>query len=150
LGRSDSVKQGASLEIDPVILRRFAEDYTAAWCSQNPERVASFFAPDASLSVNDGTPAVGRVQIAELAQSFMTTFPDLKVVMDDLRIQPDSHAEYHWTLTGTNTGPGGTGHNVHISGFEKWRIGPDGLIASSQGHFGAAEYQRQLQHGIAS
>jgi hypothetical protein len=35
-------------------------------------------------------------------------------------------------------------------GFEKWRIGADGLIASSQGHFDAAEYRRQLQQGIAS
>ena len=26
--------------------------------------------------------------------------------------------EYHWTLTGTNTGPGGAGHAVRISGFE--------------------------------
>jgi len=138
------------LEIDPIRLRVFAEHYTAAWCSQNPERVASFFSPHASLSVNDGTPAVGRVQIAELAQSFMTAFPDLKVVMDDLRTQPEDYAEYHWTLTGTNTGPEGTGHKVHMSGFEKWRIGADGLIASSQGHFDAAEYQRQLQHGIAS
>jgi len=77
----------------------------------------------------------------------MTTFPDLKVLMDDLRIQID-FAEYHWTLIGTNTGPGGTGHRVRISGFEKWRIGADGLIASSQGHFDAGEYRRQLEQGI--
>jgi predicted ester cyclase len=73
----------------------------------------------------------------------MTAFPDLSVVMDDLLLQGDQ-AEYHWTLTGTNTGPGGSGRRVRISGFEKWRIGCDGLIASSQGHFDAAEYRRQL------
>jgi hypothetical protein len=109
--------------------------------------VAAFFSPSGSLSVNDGTPAVGRLQIAEVARSFMTAFPDLKVAMNDLRIQPES-AEYHWTLTGTNTGPGGTGHKVRISGSEKWCIGSDGLIASSRGHFNAAEYQYQLEHGI--
>jgi len=38
---------------------------------------------------------------------------------------------------------------VHISGFEQWRIGPDGLIAESRGHFDQAEYERQLQHGAA-
>lgn len=77
----------------------------------------------------------------------MTTFPDLKIVMDDLRVESDS-AEYHWTLIGTNAGPGGTGHKVHVSGFEKWQLGPDGLIASSQGHFDAAEYRRQLEQEV--
>jgi hypothetical protein len=49
---------------------------------------------------------------------------------------------------GTNTGPGGTGNRVRISGFEEWRIGDDGLIAESQGHFDQAEYDRQLEHGV--
>lgn len=132
---------------DAARLRDFAARYTAAWCSHNPENVASFFSPSASLSVNGGPPAVGRTELAELARSFMTTFPDLKVVMDDLRIQDDC-IEYHWTLTGTNTGPSGTGHRVRISGFERWRMGADCLIASSDGHFSAAEYQRQLEQGI--
>ena len=55
--------------------------------------------------------------------------------------------EYHWTLTGTNTGPGGTGKFVKISGFEEWRFGPDGLITESLGHFDAADYERQLDVG---
>jgi hypothetical protein len=58
-----------------------------------------------------------------------------------------SRAEYRWTLTGTNTGPGGTGHRVRVSGFELWRIGEDGLIAESHGHFNSAAYQRQLEGG---
>jgi len=131
---------------DPAKLRDFAERYTAAWCSKDPERVASFFSPTGSLTVNQGTPAVGRNQIAETARSFMTAFPDLIVSIDDLRICP-AHTEYHWTLTGTNTGPGGTGHKIRIRGLEKWCIGTDNLIASSQGHFDAAEYQRQLRQG---
>jgi len=135
------------MQPDADKLRAFAARYTAAWCSQSPESVAAFFSPSGSLSVNDGTPAVGRKEIAELARSFMTVFPDLKVAMNDLRIQPDS-TEYHWTLTGTNSGPGGKGHKVQVSGFEKWCIGSDGLIASSRGHFNAAEYQHQLEHGI--
>ncbi len=68
--------------------------------------------------------------------------------MDDLRVQGD-RAEYHWTLTGTNRGPGGSGHKVRIGGFEVWEIGPDGPIAASQGHFDADEYQRQLKYGAA-
>jgi uncharacterized protein (TIGR02246 family) len=135
------------MQTDPAQLRDFAARYTAAWCSRDPASVAAFFSPAASLTVNDGTPAVGRREIGELARSFMTAFPDLKIVMDDLRLQVDSVA-YHWTLIGANPGPGGTGHGVRISGFERWRMAADGLIASSRGHFNAAEYQRQLEQGI--
>jgi hypothetical protein len=125
----------------------FATRYTAAWCSQNPESVAAFYSHEGWLRINDGPPAAGRKAIAQVARSFMTAFPDLCVIMDDLRLQ-DDEPEYYWTLSGTNTGPGGTGHKVRISGFEKWRIGADGLIASSQGRFDAAEYRRQLEQGV--
>ena len=89
---------------------------------------------------------MGRDAIAEVASSFMTAFPDMRVIMDELRVQGVS-TEFHWTLIGSNTGPGGIGHRVRISGFERWQIGLDGLIAVSQGHFDSAEYQRQLKHG---
>ena len=77
----------------------------------------------------------------------MTAFPDMRVIMDELRVQ-GAGTEFHWTLIGTNTGPGGTGHRVRISGFESWQIGPDGLIATSQGQFDGTEYQRQLERGV--
>ena len=128
-------------------LRKLAEGYTAAWCSQNAASVAAFYSPDGSLTINDGPPAVGRAAITEAAQEFMTSFPDIKVFLDDLAIDGD-RTLYHWTLQGTNTGPGGTGKRVRISGFEQWRIAADGLIAESNGHFDSAEYQRQLEHGV--
>lgn len=127
-------------------LRNLAERYTAAWCSQNAASVAAFYSADGSLTINDGPPSVGRAAITEAAQGFMTSFPDLRVVMDDLTIN-NERPIYHWTLQGTNTGPGGTGKRVWISGFEHWRIAADGLIAESKGHFDSAEYQRQLQQG---
>ena len=125
----------------------FAQRYTAAWCSQDAASVAAFFSTDGSLSVNDNPPAVGRPAITAVAQSFMTAFPDLRVTMDQL-LARDDRTEYHWTLTGANTGPGGTGKQVRISGHELWQIGSDGLIASSEGHFDNSEYQHQLQHGV--
>ena len=125
-------------------LKEFAQRYAKAWCSQNPESVAAFFAKNGSLSVNDGPPAVGRTAIASEAQAFMTTFPDMVVTFDKLEPQPNAIA-FHWTLTGTNTGPGGTGKRVRISGYELWKIDNNGLIAESKGHFDAAEYERQLR-----
>ena len=138
----------APMQADAIKLRDFAARYTAAWCSQDPASLAAFYALEGSLTVNGGTPAVGRSAITEVARSFMTAFPDMRVVMDELRVQGDRRAEYHWTLIGTNTGPGGTGNRVRISGFERWKIQVDGLIASSQGCFDSAEYQRQLERGV--
>ena len=135
------------MKADPAELRDFAGRYTAAWCSQDAGNVAAFYSPGGSLTVNGGAPAVGQSAITEVAQSFMTAFPDMRVVMDDIQVRGDG-ADYHWTLIGTNTGPGGTGHKVRISGFEIWQIGADGLIASSQGHFDSAEYQSQLERGV--
>jgi SnoaL-like polyketide cyclase len=124
-------------------LNDFAARYTAAWCSQNAASVASFFGANGSLKINEGAPAVGRAAITDAAQGFMTAFPDLVIKMDSVN-KSGSDITYHWTLTGTNTGPGGAGKFVRISGFEQWRLGPDGLITQSKGHFDAADYQRQL------
>jgi len=124
-------------------LRGFATRYTAAWCSQNAASVAEFFSRSGSLTINKGTPSVGRKAITAAAQGFMTAFPDMVVNMDGL--YPDGRqAVYRWTLIGTNSGPGGTGNSVHISGYEEWTIGSDGLIAASKGHFDESDYQRQL------
>jgi hypothetical protein len=132
--------------MDSKTLNDFVTRYTAAWCSQRAASVASLFEEQGSLKINDGTPAVGRAAITHSAQSFMTAFPDIVVKMDRLVVK-GVKTEYHWTLTGTNTGPGGTGKFVKISGFEEWRFGPDGLIAESLGHFDAADYERQLKVG---
>jgi predicted ester cyclase len=77
----------------------------------------------------------------------MTAFPDLKVYMDDL-VETKGRVTYQWTLDGTNAGPGGTGKRIRISGYEIWRIGDDRLVAESLGNYDAAEYQRQVEHGV--
>lgn len=120
----------------------FAEQYTAAWCSQNAASVAAFYTEDGALKINDASPAVGRTAIRAAAQSFMTAFPDLVVKMDSVNFK-DQQAIYHWTLTGNHT----DGPFVQISGYEEWRFSGDGLIAASQGHFDEVDYQRQLNNG---
>ena len=127
-----------------VNIHRFAERYTAAWCSGDPAAVASFFSADGSLTINEGEPSRGRAAIAEAAQSFMQAFPDLAVAMDSVA-ERDGKTIYRWTLTGTNTGAGGSGKRVRISGFEEWQFGDDGLVAESHGYFDATDYRRQLE-----
>jgi uncharacterized protein (TIGR02246 family) len=129
--------------MDAARVEKLAVGYTAAWCSKDPTRVASFFAEDGSLRINGGAPAVGRQAIASVARDFMTAFPDLVVTMD--QVAPNGNGfVYRWTLYGTNNGPGGTGRRVQISGYEEWTLGADGLIAHSLGHFDEAEYRHQV------
>jgi hypothetical protein len=59
---------------DRAELDEFAQRYAKAWCSQNPESVAAFFAERGSISINNGAPAVGRAAIAREAQTFMQHF----------------------------------------------------------------------------
>ncbi len=128
-------------------LSNFAKRYAEAWCSRDPRKIAAFFTENGSISINNGPPAVGRAAIAKEAQAFVTTFPDMVVTMNKVA-RDEEGTKFHWTLTGTNTGPGGTGNKVQISGYELWKIDNDGLIGESKGHFDAADYERQLRHGF--
>jgi nuclear transport factor 2 (NTF2) superfamily protein len=121
-------------------IEQLAREYTAAWCSRDPSRVAAHYSPGGTIAVNGGDPA----PVAGVAESFVAAFPDIQVFMDDL-VVVDDVVEYHWTFTGTSAE---TGKSVRIPGFEEWTIAPDGLIAESRGHYDQAEYDRQLQHGI--
>jgi hypothetical protein len=69
------------------------------------------------------------------------------VSMDCLVTNPNG-TEFHWTLRGTNSGPGGTGNKVKVSGFELWHFDKDGLILESIGSFDANEYNRQLKGSV--
>jgi len=111
----------------------FGEKYTAAWNSKSPEKMASFYAEDGTLTVNNGTPAVGRKQLAETAKSYMEAFPDMKLTMDSL-VADSGTFRYHWTFVGTNTGSEGTGNNVNFSGFERWTMNNEGLVQKINWH----------------
>ena len=124
-------------------LHEFATRYAAAWCSRNAVSVAGFFAPNGSLTINEGTSSVGRAAITAAAQEFMTACPDMKVYCDGVTVE-NGRSIFRWTLEGHNTGPGGTGAFVQISGYEEWTIDQDGLIADSLGHFDADDWQRQI------
>jgi nuclear transport factor 2 (NTF2) superfamily protein len=128
--------------------REFAIRYTAAWNSADPHKVASHYAENGFLKVNDAAPAVGRDAIAEVAEGFMTAFPDMQLIMDDL-CEVEDRIEYQWTFVGTNSGLDGSGNAVRFSGYEDWKFGEDGLVAESLGHFDADEYERQLREGVA-
>ena len=125
-------------------LTEFATGYAAAWSSQDPQQLASRYTENGSLQVNAGEPAVGREAIAAKARGFMEAFPDMVVRLDSVILEEDGRAVFRWIWTGTNTGPGGTGNAVHLTGYEVWTFAADGLIAESKGNYDEAEYDRQV------
>jgi len=147
---SNSIQIDANTEntMEQKSLIDFGNEYASAWSSQKPERVAEFFASDASLTVNDGDPAVGTEAITNVAKGFMDAFPDMIVAMDSL-ITKSNKTRFYWTLTGTNNVPGGTGNKVKISGFEEWTLSEEGLVQESKGYFNEEEYNRQLNGNTA-
>jgi hypothetical protein len=120
-------------------IEQLARDYTEAWCSRDPARVASHYAPGGTIAINGGEPA----PIADVAQAFIAASPDIQVFQDDL-VVVDDVVEYHWTFTGTSAE---TGKPVRIQGFEDWTVGADGLIAAARGIYDGAEYDRQVREG---
>jgi uncharacterized protein (TIGR02246 family) len=137
--------KGDSMSNDDLIA--FATRYAAAWSGKDPIAFAAFYDESGSLIVN-GAPSVGRAAITATARAYMSAFPDMVVKLDSLRQEKDQTI-FHWTWTGTNTGPGGTGNAVELRGYERWTMSANGLIAKSDGHFDNDEYQRQLR-GSAS
>lgn len=138
-----SACQSKEEAMDITELTQFATRYAAAWSSQDPEGFASFYAKNGSFAINDGKPSVGRDAVEQTAREFMTAFPDMVVRLVEVRQEGD-YVDFRWHWTGTNTGPGGTGNAVDLTGYERWTIGSDGLILESRGHLDEAEYQRQL------
>jgi hypothetical protein len=73
--------------------------------------------------------------LAEVLAQTAARFPDCAALVSrhqDLRLT--------WRFRGR-------GARACIGGYKEWRIGDDGLIAKSLGHFDAADYQRQIDHG---
>jgi len=77
--------------MDLTRLADLATRYAAAWSSGQPDRLASFYSANGSLTVNAGSSSAGRPAISATAQSYMTAFPGMVVRMDSVR-QEGSHA----------------------------------------------------------
>ena len=118
---------------------QMAHDYTAAWNSGSAEAVASFYAEDGSIIINNGEPWLGRARVQDMAAGFYADVPDLSLTCDDLRLS-GNHAIYVWTFTGHDAG---TGKPLNIRGWEEWEIGPDLKVSASRGWFDAEDYARQ-------
>jgi uncharacterized protein (TIGR02246 family) len=141
VGQVSGTVSGHDEKSRPSDLHDFATRYTEAWNSHDPARVASFYAPQGRITINRGDPYVGDDGLTEMADGFLTEFPDLNLKMEGLE-RRDDRVVYHWSFTGTHAE---TGNHVRISGSETWRFGDDGLIAESVGRYDPEEYERQVR-----
>lgn len=118
---------------------RLAQDYTSAWNTGQPDKVAAFYAETGGIVINRGAPWQGRAAVATMAAGFYADVPDLALVCDGMRVMGD-HMIYLWTFTGTHSG---TGRKLRISGAEEWELGADLLVQASRGWFDPEEWARQ-------
>ncbi|MGB7370321.1 nuclear transport factor 2 family protein [Erythrobacter sp.] len=127
-------QESTSAQLGQDDLLSLSQRYAEAWSILNPDRVAALFASDGRFAINGSEPAEGRDAIAEIARGFIEAVPDMVVAFDRLEWSR-GHVLFHWRLTGTNIGPGGTGVAVRIRDVEAWIVGPGGLIVDSAGSF---------------
>lgn len=71
--------------VDASEITRIAEAYTAAWNSKSAEAVASFYAEDGEIIINNGDPWTGRSRVQDTAAGFYADVPDLTLTCDDIR-----------------------------------------------------------------
>ncbi len=132
------------MPIKPDDIRAMAERYAAAWSSQSPDAVASFYEENGRISINNGEPIVGRAAIADMAKGVHGEFPGLVVHLDEIRTA-GHNAIFLWTLEGTHSE---TGNVVKVGCWEEWTLSDAVLVSESLGRFDAAEYDRQIAEGI--
>lgn len=126
--------------IDAQAVADMAIDYTAAWNSKSAAAVASFYAEDGEIIINNGDPWTGRSRVQDMAAGFYADVPDLTLTCDDLRCA-DGHVIFVWTFTGHDAT---TGNPLNIRGWEEWEVGDDLKVIASRGWFDADDYGRQV------
>lgn len=98
--------------IDPRDVAKMAADYTAAWTSKLAKAVASFYAEDGEIIINNGEPWTGRARVQDMAAGFYADVPDLILNCDSVRCS-GSHAIFVWTFTGHDAK---TGRLLNVQG----------------------------------
>ncbi len=117
-----------------------ADAYTKAWNSGDPTAVASFFAKDGGIVINNGAASLGRSGVTQMAAGFFADVPDLSLSCDGVRVAGD-HMVYLWTFTGHHSG---TKAPLTVVGWEEWDLDASHKVKASRGWFDGEDYARQV------
>jgi hypothetical protein len=76
-------------------LEALIDDYSAAWASRDPDRIAAFHAEDGIFELHSGAagPIESRAAIRDTFAGFLTQYPDLEFVEQELHA-----AEWGWAV----------------------------------------------------
>ena len=132
------------MSLKPEQIQTMAESYADAWSSGDSARVASHYAEDGAISINDGDLIEGRAAVQQMVEDFYAQIPGLTVHLDAIKTA-GSNAVFHWTLEGVHAE---TGKTMKIAGWEEWELSPDCKVRTSRGRFDAEEYDRQVREGV--
>ncbi|MDE0852358.1 nuclear transport factor 2 family protein [Yoonia sp.] len=126
--------------IDPKEVADMAADYAKAWNSKSAKAVASFYAEDGEIIINNGDPWSGRSRVQDMAAGFYADVPDLTLTCDDVRCA-GSHVIFVWTFTGHDSA---TNNPLNIRGWEEWEVNENLKVTASRGFFDAEIYRKQV------
>ena len=118
------------MTINPKIVHELVDRHISAWNSLSPEAVAQTYAPDATFSINRGEPMVGRSDIAEMVDGFVSEFPDMTLTCDKV-FAAGNHAIYVWTFEGHQKD---TNVHVRFQGWEEWDVSENLEVIASLGY----------------
>lgn len=125
---------------DMATAAQIAEMHCAAWTRRDMKAVADRYSETVSFGMNGGAPMTSRSEIADMAEGFMSDFPDLVLVCDRVLVA-DHHMVYVWTFEGHHRT---TGNFVRFSGWEEWDLDENLKVVKSLGWFDAEDYERQV------
>lgn len=123
-------------------IQDMSTNYANAWSSHNSASVAAHYEPDGQIEINGGggDVLVGTAAITEMAAGFHTSFPDMKLMCDGLRIS-GNHAIFLWTFYGHHFE---TKNFVRVSGWEEWDMSDNSKVQNSKGWFDVMDYEAQV------
>jgi uncharacterized protein (TIGR02246 family) len=101
LDAEPEVERSMSTAAAPTV-ETLIDDYSAAWASHDPDRIAAFHAQDGVFELHSGSagPVRGRTAIRDAFAAFLAQFPDLEFVERELH-SADWGWAVRWTMSGT-------------------------------------------------
>ena len=120
--------------------RKLARDHCDAWTRKDADQVANRYSENTTMIMNGGEPMTSRSQIREMANGFMTEFPDLVLRLDTVLVA-DHHMVYAWTFVGQHKE---TGNKIRFSGWEEWDLDENLNVSKSLGWYDSLDYERQV------
>jgi len=129
-----------ALQLSPA-----AATFIEVWNSKDYDKLDKALTEDFRRRAPDQN-ADGRTAMKEFMRQVHTTYPDFRIVVNEDSHQGD-RAFLHWTVTGTNTGPGAfppTGKRITTSGITMLRFAADGRITEEVAQYDTASVASQL------